>query len=76
MKEKHIHQKIWPLPVKNFKKFFLWHQAVHIVYLNTKCGSTRLCDQNCGVQFAEKRFKQNLTAQIPQHGNLMVFVTK
>ena len=25
---------IWPLPVKNFKIFFLWHQAVHIMYLN------------------------------------------
>ena len=34
MKEKQVYKKIWPLPVKNFKKFFLWHQAVHIMYLN------------------------------------------
>ena len=34
MKEKQVYKKIWPLPVKNFKKFFLWHQAVHILYLN------------------------------------------
>ena len=34
MKEKQVYKKIWPLPVKNFRKFFLWHQAVHIMYLN------------------------------------------
>ena len=34
MKEKQVYKKIWPLPVKNFKIFFLWHQAVHIIYLN------------------------------------------
>ena len=34
MKEKQVYKKISPLPVKNFKKFFLWHQAVHIMYLN------------------------------------------
>ena len=34
MKEKQVYKKIWPLPVKNFKKLFLWHQAVHIMYLN------------------------------------------
>ena len=34
MKEKQVYKQIWPLPVKNFKKFFLWHQAVHIMYLN------------------------------------------
>ena len=34
MKEKQVYIKIWPLPVKIFKKFFLWHQAVHIMYLN------------------------------------------
>jgi len=34
MKEKQVYIKIWPLPVKNFKKIFLWHQAVHIMYLN------------------------------------------
>ena len=51
MKEKHIHQKIWPLPVKNFKKFFLWHQAVH----RYKYGSTNLCDQNFGVQSADRQ---------------------
>ena len=33
MKEKQLYKKIWPLPVKNFKKFFLWHQAVHIMNL-------------------------------------------
>ena len=33
MKEKQVYKKIWPLPVKNFKKFFLWHQAVHIMNL-------------------------------------------
>ena len=55
MKEKQVYKKIWPLPVKNFIKFFLWHQAVHIVYLNTKCGSTRLCDQSSGVQPADRQ---------------------
>ena len=34
MKEKQVYKKIWPLPVKNFKKFFLWHQAVHNMDLN------------------------------------------
>ena len=34
MKEKQVYKKIWPLPVKNFKKIFLWHQAVHMTYLN------------------------------------------
>ena len=34
MKEKQVYNKIWPLPVRNFKKLFLWHQAVHIMYLN------------------------------------------
>ena len=34
MKEKRVYKKIWPLPVKIFKKLFLWHQAVHILYLN------------------------------------------
>ena len=34
MKEKQVYKKLWPLPVKNFKKFFLWHQAVHIMNLN------------------------------------------
>ena len=29
MKEKQVYKKIWPLPVKNIKKIFLWHQAVH-----------------------------------------------
>ena len=33
MKEKQVYKKIWPLPVKNFKKFFLWHQAVHLMNL-------------------------------------------
>ena len=33
MKEKQVYNKIWPLPVRNFKKFFLWHQAVHIMNL-------------------------------------------
>ena len=33
MKEKQVYKKIWPLPVKNFKKLFLWHQAVHIMNL-------------------------------------------
>ena len=34
MKEKQVYKKIWPLPVKNFKKFFSGHQAVDIMYLN------------------------------------------
>ena len=50
MKEKQVYKKIWPLPVKNFKKFFLWHQVY--IFL-PKCGSTRFCDQNCSVQPAE-----------------------
>ena len=33
MKEKQVYKKIWPLPVKNFKKFFLWHQSVHLMNL-------------------------------------------
>ena len=33
MKEKQVYKKIWPLPVNNFKKLFLWHQAVHIMSL-------------------------------------------
>ena len=33
MKEKQVYKKIWPLPVKNFKKIFLWHHAVHIMNL-------------------------------------------
>ena len=33
MKKKQVYKKIWPLPVKNFKKLFLWHQAVHIMNL-------------------------------------------
>ena len=33
MKEKQVYKKIWPLPVKNFKKLFLWHQAVHLMNL-------------------------------------------
>ena len=33
MKEKQLYKKIWPLRVKNFKKIFLWHQAVHIMNL-------------------------------------------
>ena len=33
MKEKQVYNKIWPLPVQNLKKFFLWHQAVHIMNL-------------------------------------------
>ena len=34
MKEKQVNKEIWPLPVKNFKKLFLWHQAVHMAKLN------------------------------------------
>ena len=34
MKEKQVFKKIWPLPVKNFKKLFLWHQAVHNMDIN------------------------------------------
>ena len=34
MKEKQVYKKIWPLPVKTFKKLFLWHPAVHIMNLN------------------------------------------
>ena len=33
MKEKQVYIKIWPLPVKIFKKLFLWHQAVHLMNL-------------------------------------------
>ena len=33
MKEKQVHKKIWPLPVKNFEKLFLWHQTVLIMNL-------------------------------------------
>ena len=34
MKEKQVYKKIWPLPVKKFKKIFLWHQVVHIMYVD------------------------------------------
>ena len=53
MKEKQVYKKIWSFPVKNFKTILF--MASSSIYYVRKCGSTRLCDQNCGVQPADRQ---------------------
>ena len=49
-KKKGIQKKSDHFRSKISKKIFLWHQAVHII----NCGSTSLCDQNCGCTAADR----------------------
>ena len=46
MKEKQVYEKFQK------KKLFMTSSCTYYV---PKCGSTRLCDQNCGVQPADRQ---------------------
>ena len=66
MKEKQVYKKIWPLSVKNFKKFFLWHQAVHIMYLNVdrqgcviKTGGVQPADRQTDTEHMDRQKFKN-----------------
>ena len=65
MKEKQLYKKIWPLPVKNFKKFFLWHQAVDIMYLNVD-------RQVCVIKTVAYRANRDTHTDTQTHGQTKV----
>ena len=59
-------QKIWALPVKNFKKFFLWHQAVHIMYLNVD-------RQGCVIKTVTYRLRTDRHTHVTRHRDRQKF---
>ena len=65
MKEKQVYKKNLATSGQKLKKnIFL---ASSCTYYVPKCGSTRLCDQNCGVQLADTHTHRHTDAQTQRH---------
>ena len=74
MKEKQVYKKNLATSGQKFQKILF--MASSSTYYEPNCGSTRLCDQNCGIQPANRQTHRHTDRQTQRRFHISQLTTE